>query len=412
MSTPPRSRSRFPLLLLALVAGFLFLCMALTLGSLIAWRVNRTAPQSKEIKQITASPTIIPTPTTPAAPPQSLSQFDVETQIYTSVYQKVDPSVVSVSVLDEDAPGMTEEDKGLQPYFFSTSEGSGFVLDDVGHIVTNHHVIEGAENVVVQFHNGIQAPAEIIGSDQDTDIAVLKVDPTGLDLRPVVFGDIDDLEVGDRLLVIGNPFGNANTLTTGIVSALGRHIGVPESQYLLPEVIQTDAAINPGNSGGPMVNARGEVVGVAFMLQSTSNASAGIGFGIPSYLVQRVSQSIIETGAFHHPFLGIRGVTLSPFAAQALELPVPQGVLIEEIVPDSPAEKAGLRGGNEKTTIAGMTFATGGDVITAIDGQPVTIFDDLLAYLGRYKQPGDKVILSIMRDGQPQEVSLTLTIRP
>jgi len=409
MTTPSSSRSRLPLLLLALVAGLMFLCMALTIGGLAVWRVNRTAPQTKETKTITASPTVLPTPTTPTQHPP---QADAETQIYTTVYQKVNPSVVSVSVLDEDVAGVTEEEKGLQPYFFSTGEGSGFVLDDVGHIVTNYHVIEGAENVVVQFYNGVQAPAEIIGSDQDTDIAVLKVNPADLDLRPVRFGDIDDLEVGDRIIVIGNPFGNANTLTTGIVSAMGRHIDVPESQYLLPEVIQTDAAINPGNSGGPMLNVRGEVVGVAFMLQSTSNASAGIGFGIPSYLVQRVSQSIIETGAFHHPFLGIRGVTLSPFAAQALELPVTQGVLIEDIVPESPAEKAGLRGGGDETTIEGMTFATGGDVITAIDGQPVTIFDDLLAYLGRYKQPGDEVVLSIMRDGRPQEVSLTLTMRP
>lgn len=409
MTTPSPSRSRLSILLLALVVGLMFLCMALTIGGLAVWRLNRTTPQTQNTKTITASPTALPTPT---APTQRLPQADTETQIYTTVYQQVNPSVVSVSVMDDDMRGIPEEEKGLQPYFFNTGEGSGFVLDDVGHIVTNYHVIEGAEKVVVQFYNGVQAPAEIIGSDQDTDIAVLKVDPTNLDLRPVRFGDIDDLEVGDRLIVIGNPFGNANTLTTGIVSALGRHIGVPESRYLLPEVIQTDAAINPGNSGGPILNARGEVVGVAFMLQSTSNASAGIGFGIPSYLVQRVSQSIIETGAFHHPFLGIRGVTLSPFAARALGLPVTQGVLIEDIVPDSPAEKAGLRGGGDETTIEGMTFATGGDVITAIDGQPVTIFDDLLAYLGRYKQPGDAVVLSIIRDGQPQEVSLTLTMRP
>jgi 2-alkenal reductase len=241
---------------------------------------------------------------------------------------------------------------------------------------------------------------------------VLKVDPEGLDLRPVALGDIDELRLGDRLLIIGKTFGNANTLTTGIVSALGRLINLPESMYSLPQVIQTDAAINPGNSGGPMLNARGEVVGVAFMLQSVTRTNSGIGFGIPAYFAQRVSQAIIKTGKFQHPYIGIRGVTLSPFAARALDLKVDRGVLVQAVLPGTPAEKAGLRGGERKVLIEGMPFTAGGDVITAIDGRPVRNFDDLLAYLGRYSAPGDVILLTIQRNGETMQISLTLAPRP
>ena len=351
-----------------------------------------------------------------APPPVSLSGDvdDVETRINTSVYEKVAPSVVAVQVLDTELIGEEDQDevKNLKPYFLSTGEGSGFVLDEDGHILTNYHVIEGAESVVVTFYDGVQAPAEIIGSDRNTDLAVLKVDPQGLALHPVTFGDSGELRVGDRLLVIGNPFGNDSTLTTGIVSALGRLIDLPESMYSLPEVIQTDAAINPGNSGGPMLNARGQVVGVAFMLQSQTRSNSGIGFGIPSYLAERVSRAIIETGAFQHPYVGIRGVTLSPFAAREMGLDVDRGVLVQDVLPDTPADKAGLHGGEEEVIIEGMPFKTGGDVITAINDKPVHNFDDLLAWLGRYGSPGDTVTLTVHRDGEILQIKLTLAPRP
>ncbi len=401
-----KASSRFPLIAAALgvLALTVFMCFA-TVGGFFFWRFA-AAPASNEIIETAAEQR--PTPAAPIAADAS----DIETQIYTRVYQQVAPSVVSVQVLDEDLLGESDDSEPLHPFFFSTGEGSGFVIDKAGHIITNKHVIEGAESVVVTFYDGLQAPAEIIGGDQNTDLAVIQVDPQGLDLRPVTFGDIDDLQVGDRLLVIGNPFGNANTLTTGIVSALGRLINLPESLYSLPEVIQTDAAINPGNSGGPMLNARGEVVGVTFMLQSKTRSNSGIGFGIPSYFARRVSQQIIETGAFRHPYIGIRGVTLSPFAARALGLQVDRGVLVEEALPDTPAAKAGLRGGKESKTIEGMTFKVGGDVITAIDDQPVLVFDDLLAHLGRYNAPGDTVILTVHRDGKTLKIPLTLAPRP
>ena len=402
------SSSNLPLIAagLGVMALMTFMCF-LAAGGFIVWQtiassdstpdeVAKTAPQ--EESALVATPDFL--------------ESDVETQINTHVYEMAAPGVVAVQVLDEDMVGKREGSGELHPYFLRTGEGSGFVIDEEGHIITNNHVVEGAESVVVTFHDGVQAPAEIIGSDQNTDLAVLKVDPRGLALRPLTFGDIDDLEVGDRLLVIGNPFGNANTLTTGIVSALGRLINLPESIYSLPEVIQTDAAINPGNSGGPMLNARGEVVGVAFMLQSETRSNSGIGFGIPSYFAERVSKAIIETGSFQHPYVGVRGVTLSPFAARALDLDVERGVLVQEVLPDTPAEKAGLRGGDEEILIEGVPFKIGGDVITAIDDHPVQNFDDLLAYLGRYGAPGDTVTLTVHREGETLKLSLTLGVRP
>ncbi len=404
---------------LAALGLLIFLCFAAISGASL-WLVLATrADKQNDALDVaapivlTSTPTLIPT-STPSAPqsPADLTSTDIETQIFTRVYEQVSPSVVAVRVFDNDALGIGGDVQNVQPYFFSTGEGSGFVIDREGYIVTNDHVIEGAESLVVEFHDGLQAPATVVGADPDTDLAVLKVNPEGLDLRPVSFGNIDELRVGDRLLVIGNPFGNVNTLTTGIVSALGRRIDIPGSPYSLPEVIQTDAAINPGNSGGPMLNARGEVVGVAFMIQSETRSNSGIGFGIPSYLVERVSRAIIEKGVFQYPFVGIRGATLSPFAARALGLDVDRGILVEEVLPGTPADKAGLRGGKETRTIEGVDFVVGGDIILAINGQPVQVFDDLLAYLGRYTAPGDTIELTIYRDGETLTIPITLTARP
>ncbi|MCP4166081.1 MAG: PDZ domain-containing protein [Chloroflexi bacterium] len=352
--------------------------------------------------------TVVPNPT-PTLAPITPGQ-DLETQIYTNVYERVNPSVVAIRVIDEEV--VEDEDSDIRPFFFNTGEGSGFVIDRDGHIVTNRHVVQGAQSLVVQFYDGILAPAEIIGFDRDTDLAVIKVDPRGLDLRPVSFGNIGELRVGDRVIVIGNPFGNANTLTTGIVSALGRQINLFDTVFQLPEVIQTDAAINPGNSGGPILNAKGEVIGVAFMLQSETRANSGIGFGIPVYFVERVSAAIIEDGEYHHAYLGIRGNGLSPFEIQALGLDVDSGVLVAEVLQDTPADKAGLRGGTDARSVEGAQFLIGGDIIVGIDGQPIKIFNDLLAYLGRHTGPGDTVILTIVRDGETLDISVTLEPRP
>jgi 2-alkenal reductase len=354
-----------------------------------------------------ALPTIEPLPTPLPISPDG----DLETQIYADVYKRVNPSVVAILVLDEEALEASPH-TDISPYFFHTGEGSGFVIDDQGHILTNRHVVNGASSIVVQFPDGILAPAEIIGADRDTDLAVIKVDPEGLDLHPVQFGDIDELRVGERVIVIGNPFGNSNTMTTGIISALGRNINLFDTDFQLPEVIQTDAAINPGNSGGPMLNARGEVIGVAFMLQSETRTNSGIGFGIPVYFAERVSRAIVEEGRYRHPYLGIRGNGLSPFVTRELGLPVSYGILVSEVISGTPADKAGLEGGDESRTVEGMPFMLGGDIIVGIGGRPVKVFDDLLSYLGRYTEPGDTITLTVIRDGEQLDFNITLEPRP
>lgn len=380
------------------------------INNLVLPRRSTSTPVAVErVARPTAAVVATPAPVVvlPTIDPNS----DVETQINERVYDQANPSVVAVRVLDaailDQAP-----DPNIRPFFFDSGEGSGFVLDADGHIVTNRHVVDGAKSVVVQFYDGIRAPAELVGVDADSDLAVLKVDPAGLNLRPLPLGDIADLKVGSRILVIGNPFGNANTLTTGIISALGRQIDLPNSQFLLPEVIQTDAAINPGNSGGPMLNDEGKVVGVTFMLQSTSASNSGIGFGIPVYFVDRVSKAIIANGSYQHPWLGVRGTSISPFEARQLDLPVEAGVLVAEVLADGPALKAGIRGGDKTVNVEGVDFTVGGDIITAVDGQPVKVFDDLLAYLSRYGEPGTTVTLTLLRDGQQMDIEVTLEVRP
>jgi len=399
---------------------FLFLCcIAIVFAAFAAPKMldrleqNSAAAETQlplslapDIEPITL-PTLQPTPT----PAPLSTDNDIETRIYADVYERVNPSVVAILVLDEEMLADSPH-SDIRPFFFHTGEGSGFVVDKEGHILTNRHVVLDTENIVVQFYDGMLAPAEVVGVDRDTDLAVLKVDPQGLDLRPVVFGSIDELRVGERVIVIGNPYGNTNTMTTGIVSALGRNIELFDTQFQLPEVIQTDAAINPGNSGGPMLNSRGEVIGVAFMLQSETRANAGIGFGIPVYFAERVSRAIIAQGRFRHPYLGIRGSGLSPFVIQELGLPVDYGILISDVLRGTPAAKAGLRGGEETSMIEGMPFALGGDIIIGIDGRPVKVFDDLLSYLGRYTEPGDTITLTVVRDGEQLNFTVTLEPRP
>lgn len=406
------SSSRLPWLLGGLVA-LLFLCFLVVMAGAVAVPWFLLSSRQPAAATVAPAPRSETPPSAPQATPTPLppleSGRDLETEINIRVYEFANPGVVAVRVLDED---IAEQLPDIQPFFFDTGEGSGFVLDEEGHIVTNRHVVLDARNVVVQFYDGIQAPATIVGTDRDSDLAVLKVDPEGLSLRPLPLGSMDDLKVGMRVLVIGNPFGNANTLTTGIVSALGRQIELPDSQFLLPEVIQTDAAINPGNSGGPILNDRGEVIGVAFMLQSATASSSGIGFGIPVYFVERVAKAIIATGKYEHPWLGVRGSSLSPFIVRELGLPVESGVLVAQAIPDGPAAKAGVRGGDRTVTIQGLDLVVGGDIIIAIDDRPIRLFDDLLAYLSRYTSPGQQVMLKVVRDGETLTIPVILGVRP
>jgi len=410
---------RLPWIIFFAILFMLFCCIIVIAAAYVMPRMVSDAVDSQSWFEEPTAPLAIPQiesiilPTVEAIPtPLPISpNGDVETKIYANVYERVNPSVVAILVLDEEALAESPH-TDISPYFFHTGEGSGFVVDDQGHIVTNRHVVLGASSVVVQFSDGILAPAEIAGKDRDTDLAVIKVDPEGLDLHPVEFGDIDELRVGERVIVIGNPFGNSNTMTTGIISALGRNIDLFDTDFQLPEVIQTDAAINPGNSGGPMLNARGEVIGVAFMLQSETRTNSGIGFGIPVYFAERVSRAIVEQGRYRHPYLGIRGSGLSPFVARELGLPVNNGILVSEVISGTPADKAGLEGGDESQTVEGMPFVLGGDIIVGIGGRPVKVFDDLLSYLGRYTEPGDTITLTVVRDGEQLEFTIKLEPRP
>jgi len=277
-------------------------------------------------------------------------------------------------------------------------------------------VISGAEKIEVTFSDGTIVPATLVGADPDSDLAVVKVNVTADKLHPVQLGDSNAVKVGQLAIAIGNPFGLEGTMTTGIISAVGRSLPADENStqsYTIPDVIQTDAPINPGNSGGVLMDAQGQVLGVTSAIESPVRANAGVGFAIPSAIVNNVVPALIKDGKYVHTWLGISGRTLVPDLATAMKLDAGQrGALVEEIVPNSPAEKAGLHGSSQQVTIEGQTANVGGDVITAIDSQPVVEMNDLIAYLARSTKVDQKVTLTILRDGKQQTLDVTLTARP
>ncbi len=354
------------------------------------------------VERATTIPPVQRTPTpvpTMASVTGSVPEDGVAQQ-YMRIYQKVNPSVVYIDV--------------------GNASGSGFVWDKAGHIVTNNHVVNGAKQIRVTFSDDASVPATLVGQDPDSDLAVIKVDPAGLNLRPVQLGDSIHLKPGERAIAIGNPFGQVGTMTVGIVSAIGRTIQAP-SGYAIPEAIQTDAAINPGNSGGPLLDYQGRVIGVTSQIESPVRASSGIGFAIPVQVVKRVVPSLIQKGHYDHPFIGMRGITLSPELNKVLGLPLKQrGAYVLSVLPDYPAAKAGLKAGNEDTgKILGLDsqgqplhLMAGGDIIVGIENQPVRKFDDILVYLFRYASPGDTVQLHVLRHGKTVTIPVTLTIRP
>ncbi len=341
-------------------------------------------------------PTLPPTPTPIPLP----AGEDYETALLVRIYEEVNPSVVYIET--------------------GEGSGSGFVWDKEGHIVTNFHVVHGAEKIRIWFWDDRSVSAEVVGEDPDSDLAVVKVNPKGLDLRPVRLGDSLNVRVGERAIAIGSPFKLPGTMTVGIVSATGRHISAP-SNYLIPEAIQTDAAVNPGNSGGPLLNSRGEVIGVVAQIRSPVRANSGIGFAVPIHIAKRVVPALIREGKYEHPFIGIAGITLSPEINEVLGLPPDlRGAYVHKVVPGYGADEAGIQGGTERTDyVLGFDeqgrpeyLYKGGDVIIAIDDYPVRKFDDLLVYLFRYASPGDTVTLTVLRDGKEMKVPVTLTVRP
>jgi S1-C subfamily serine protease len=289
--------------------------------------------------------------------------------------------------------------------------GSGFVFDKNGHIITNAHVVENSDKVVVTFLDGRSYNAEVIGIDPSTDISVIRVDADSSLLKPLLIGDSSNLKVGMQVAAIGNPFGLSGSMTSGIVSALGRLLP-QESGFSIPDVIQTDAAINPGNSGGPLLNSRGEVVGINTAIQSATGEFTGVGFAIPSNTIAKIVPKLISDGIYHHPWVGIAGRDINPDLAKVLHLTDARGFLIVNVVEGSPADKAGLKGSSETKEIDGIEYLIGGDVVLSVDGNVVRKIDDILIHLQRYKSVGDEMVLEILRDGRVTNIVVKLDERP
>jgi S1-C subfamily serine protease len=321
---------------------------------------------------------------------------DTDNLILTQLYNRTRDSVVLISVRTPSGGGT----------------GSGFLYDKEGRIITNNHVVEDATSIDVTFLDGSIAEAELVGRDPYSDMAVIQVDLSSERLEPVKLGASSDLLVGETVVAIGNPFGLANTMTLGIVSAVGRQASAP-GNYVIVDVIQTDAAINPGNSGGPLLNLRGEVVGMNTWILSDTGQFSGIGFAVPSDTIKREIGSLIESGTYQHPWIGIVGREMMPDLAEAIGLDRDTlGTLVIEVSDGGPAEAAGLQGGDTQTTIDGTLVTIGGDVIIGADGKTMNSFYDLIFYVSRYKRPGEVLTLTVIRDKEIMDIELTLGVRP
>lgn len=290
--------------------------------------------------------------------------------------------------------------------------GSGFVYDTAGHIITNNHVVENSEKITVTFLDGRSFKAKITGEDVFTDLAVIKVNASSDVLQPLPIGNSSEIKVGESIAAIGNPFGLSGSMTSGIVSQVNRLLPSQDSGFQIPDIIQTDAAINPGNSGGPLLNMRGEVIGINTAIQSETGDFAGVGFAIPSRTVQKIVPVLIENKTYHHPWVGISGRDIDPDLADILHLRDARGFLIINVLNDSPAQKAGLRGTTETKEVDGIRFQIGGDVVLAVDGKIVRKIDDILIHLQREKIVGDQMVLQVLRDGKITDIVITLDERP
>ena len=315
------------------------------------------------------------------------------------IFEKAEPGVVRVNT----QRNQTSDETG--------GVGSGFVFDKKGHIITNAHVIEDSTKTVVTFLDGRSYNAKIIGIDEYTDIGVIKVNADLKLLQPLSLGDSSNLQVGEPITAIGNPFGLSGSMTSGIISQMGRLLP-SGSGYSIPDVIQTDAAINPGNSGGPLLNMRGDIVGINTAIQSTTGEFTGVGFAIPSQTVAKIVPTLIKDGEYKHPWIGISGRDIDPDTANVLGLKDALGFLVITVVEDSPAWDAGLIGSDKTIEVEGREYSIGGDVITAVDGIDVRKIDDILIHLQRVKTVGDEMDLEILRDDRTTNVTIVLQERP
>ena len=379
-------RSRFVTVgMLATLSG---LVLGFAVGLALMLDVGVTASQE--------APTPLPTPLPP--PADYLAVLDAEEAVVSYVYEQVGPSVVHIT----SRSAVYDFWRGVVP---REGTGSGFIYDAEGHIVTNNHVIEGADEIEVVLADGTTLPAQVVGADKFYDLAVIQVDAAQLRAPALPLGEADGLRVGQRVLAIGNPFGLDRTLTTGIISALDRTIE-SESGSLIGNAIQTDAAINPGNSGGPLLNTRGQVIGVNTAIRSPSGGSVGIGFAVPISTVRRVVPDLIAYGHYRHPSLRIAVRELG-YEVQPPSDDIPHGLLIVDLDPNGPAGKAGLQAAQVQRQGRRLVFV-GGDIITAIDGRPLRTRDELSLYLEEHTRPGDTVTLTVVSKDGERSVQVTV----
>ncbi len=369
-------------------------------------------PAPPPLPMDTPVPTATPTPLPPSTPNVNLTALidalgrDFAEKRIIEVYQRVSPSVVNITT------------QVLRRSFFfeaipEEGAGSGFILDEEGHIITNFHVIEGAQSIEVTFINETTLPATIIGADPRNDIAVLKVEAPAEILQPVELGMSSNLQVGQRAIVIGNPFGQfGGTLTTGVVSALDRSIEGQDGRQI-SGIIQTDAAINRGNSGGPLLDSAGRVIGINSAIFSPSGTNAGVGFAIPVDTLRRILPDLLTLGRYRHPWLGIRfGYRLTPGLSELLELPLNEGILLVELYNNGPLVRSGVRGAQQEAIIGNQRVFIGGDILTAIDGQPVTSLESLQILLESNYAVGDTVEVTLVRGGEEQRIIVELGEEP
>jgi 2-alkenal reductase len=395
-----------------LIAAFTLLLTNLACGlELISPSiVEATLPPATQLPVSTSAALNIDSPLT-------ANQIEITQGDLISLYDSISPGVVTIWTFNNSTTGLAST--------LPTGQGSGFVINDQGYIITNHHVVNGAEEIEVDFPSGAKSWAELIGSDLDSDLAVIRVDIDQELLTPLPLGNSDNVQVGEFVVAIGNPFGLRGTMTVGIISAIGRTL---ESERTTPgglrfsagDLIQTDAAINPGNSGGPLLNMNGEVIGVNRAIQTESftvegaAASSGVGFAIPVNIVRRVAPGIIQNGEYRYPYLGISSLDDDLWNLKTIEAlgynPFTNGAYITEVVPNGPADEAGLRGGSQDTSIPNLQ--RGGDLIIAIDEEPIFKFADLLSYLFKYTSAGQDVTLTVIRDNEEVEIPLTIGARP
>ena len=336
------------------------------------------------------NPTILGDETSPLAK-KSLTLVEL--------FEKSEEGVVKIKV-ERNLPGDTG------------GVGSGFVYDSFGHIITNTHVVDGADKATVTFLDGSQYNAEIIGKDKFTDIAVIKVNEKPRLLHPLTIGDSSLLQVGEQVAAIGNPFGLSGSMTSGIVSQIGRLLPSQNTGFSIPDVIQTDAAINPGNSGGPLLNMKGQVIGINTAIQSLTGEFSGIGFAVPSNTVSKIVPTLIEEGKYSHPWIGITGKDIDPDLAKVLGLKQAKGFLVITVVDGSPADNAGLKGMSQTQEIDGKEYPVDGDIIISVDDKEVRKISDILIHLQREKSVGDEMVLGILRDGDFMHITLKLVERP